>query len=329
MAARLDAELARCGLAPTPENYVVVATADEPYLTDATWRFIRASIKWWISVHYGDDKAEHFTRLFRDKKPPVKPKRRLPKGVSEQLEQDLITVLRSGQRGRYQLLAADMIEAGIATGLRPLEWKEASLTGDILRVPNAKFRPGISANGEMRELHLVEDVITFEQRAAIDRVLAALNGVEWDDIGTHVRRALKGAKAQLKRMNLISAKEMNTRIYDARHQFAANAKKSLDYEGGEVAAAMGHRSAITAHSSYGNRRKGKIGLPVKPSVESVANVDLKSLTKLSKSIMKAARHATAISDVKANEPAAPNTQTHDVQELTTNRRGVASGPRFD
>ena len=121
----MDAELARCGLAPTPENYVVVATADAPYLTDATWRFIRASIKWWISVHYGVDKAEHFTRLFRDKKPPVKPKRRLPKGVSEQLEQDLITVLRSGQRGRYQLLAADMIEAGIATGLRPLEWKEA------------------------------------------------------------------------------------------------------------------------------------------------------------------------------------------------------------
>lgn len=111
-----------------------------------------------------------------------------------------------------------------------------------------------------KELILLDDVITFEQRAAIDRVIDALNGVEWDDIGTHVRRALRGAKAELRKMQLITPKEMKTRIYDARHQFAANAKNTLDYQRGEVAAAMGHRSAVTAHTSYGNRKKGRVGL---------------------------------------------------------------------
>lgn len=287
-AARFDAELDRCGLAPTPENYVVVATADDPYLTDASWRFIRASIKWWISISQGNDKAEHFTRLFRDNRPDVKPKTRLAKGVSKQLENDLITILRSGKNGRFKRLAADMLEAGIATGLRPIEWKDAELIDDVLHVTNAKFRPGISGNGNKRELILVDDCITADQRAAIDRVLSALNGVEWDEIGTHVRRALRGARNKLKKMSLISGKEMRTRIYDARHQFAADAKISLDYEGGEVAAAMGHRSAVTAHSSYGNRKKGRVGLPVKPSRVSVQNVDQPSLDRLSKSIDKAA-----------------------------------------
>lgn len=285
-AARFDAELAKCALEPTPANYVAVATADEPYLTDASWRFIRAAIKWWIAETQGVDNADAFTKLFRDKKPKVKPKLRLVKGMSEQVQSDLLSILRSGQRGRYQLLAADMIEAGVATGLRPVEWKDATLVDDVLHVPNAKFRPGISGNGVSRDLHLVDDVITADERAAIDRVINALNGVEWDVIGGHVRRALISAKKKLKKMSLITSKETRTRIYDARHQFAANAKTNLDYGAGEVAAAMGHRSAITAHSSYGKRRRGKVGLPVKPSTEDVASVDPKSIRKLAASIAK-------------------------------------------
>lgn len=314
-ATRWNAELARCGLEPTPENYVVVGTADDPYLTDASWRFIRAAIKWWITSEIGHEEAERFTRLFREKKPAVKPKLKLPKGVGPQLEQDLIHVLRNGNRGRFQLLAADMIEAGIATGLRPVEWKDASLVDDVLTVPNAKYRPGVSGNGEKRELFLLDDVITFEQRSAIDRVITALNGVEWDDIGTHVRRALRGAKAELRKMKLITPKEMKTRIYDARHQFAANAKNTLDYQGGEVAAAMGHRSAVTAHTSYGNRRKGRVGLPVKPSAVSVENVDKRSLAKLAGSIAKAVNQSVNIAQPKASDNGASNQTTNN--EMST------------
>jgi integrase len=286
-AERFNAELAKCALEPTPENYVVVATADEPYLTDASWRFIRAALKWWIAQTQGVQKADYFTELFRDKKPPVKPKLRLMKGMSTQLQLDLIMILRNGHKGRYKLLAADMIEAGVATGLRPVEWKDASVVDDVLRVPNAKFRPGISGNGEVRDLILIDDVITPGERAAIDRVILALNGVEWDEIGGHVRRALIAAKSKLRKMSLITTKETRTRMYDTRHQFAADAKNNLNYEGGEVAAAMGHKSAITAHSSYGKKRRGRVGLSVKPSAANVATVDQESVMKLAASISKA------------------------------------------
>lgn len=307
---------------------MVVATADDPYLTDASWRFIRAAIKWWIYNEIGQEQAERFTRLFRENKPAIKPKLKLPKGVGKQLELDLIHVLRNGKRGRFQLLAADMIEAGIATGLRPVEWKDASLVDDVLTVPNAKYRPGVSANGEKRELFLIDDVITFEQRAAIDRVIAALSGVEWDDIGTHVRRALRGAKAELKRMKLITPKEMKTRIYDARHQFAANAKTTLDYQGGEVAAAMGHRSAVTAHTSYGNRKKGRIGLPVKPSAESVQNVDKRSLSKLATSIAKAANQPAKVASKVPTNGSTSNQTAHNELSTANPHTRPSQPPKF-
>ena len=68
-ATRWNAELARCGLEPTPENYVVVAAADDAYLTDASWRFIRAAIKRGITSEDGQEEDERFTPLFRGKNP--------------------------------------------------------------------------------------------------------------------------------------------------------------------------------------------------------------------------------------------------------------------
>lgn len=286
-AARFDDELRLRSLSPSAATYLAVATAGKPELTDASWRFIRAALKWWISQTISDEEAELFTASFRSKRPEVKPKKRLPKGLDEQLEIDLITILRRGTPGKNQQLAADMIEAGIATGLRPIEWKDAWIADNVLHVPNAKFRPGISGNGEKRELLLDDEVISERHLNAIYRVLDSLHGVEWDDVGQHVRRALIGAKKKLSRMGLLTKKQMKTRIYDARHQFAANAKLSLDYAGGEVAAAMGHRSAVTAHVSYGNRKKGRSGIAVKPSAQSVNNVDAGSLTRLAKSVSKA------------------------------------------
>ncbi|OCJ11461.1 hypothetical protein A6U87_27345 [Rhizobium sp. AC44/96] len=194
-----------------------------------------------------------------------------------------------------------MIEAGIATGLRPIEWKDAWIEDNVLHVPNAKFRPGISGNGEMRELLLDDEAISESHLNAVFRVLEALHGVEWDDVGQNVRRALAGAKKKLQRMGLVTKKQMKTRLYDARHQFAANAKLSLNYAGGEVAAAMGHRSAVTAHVAYGNRKKGRAGIAVKPSIQSVNNVDEKSLEKLAKSVSKA-------SSTSANKPSFKSVQ---------------------
>ena len=113
---------------------------------------------------------------------------------------------------------------------------------------------------------------------------------------------------------------MKTRIYDARHQFAANAKQTLNYQGGEVAAAMGHRSAVTAHTSYGNRKKGRVGLPVKPSALSVENVDKKSLDKLAGSIAKAANQAVSMGPLKASDNGDTNRTTNN--EVSTAKARV-------
>lgn len=327
-AARFDEELRLRSLSPSAATYLAVATAERPDLTDASWRFIRAALKWWISQTISDDEAERFTASFRSQRPDVKPKKRLPKGLNEQLEIDLITVLRRGTPGRNQKLAADMIEAGIATGLRPIEWKDAWIEDNVLHVPNAKFRPGISGNGEKRELLLDDEAISESHLNAIFRVLDALHGVEWDDVGQNVRRALTGAKKKLQRMGLVTKKQMKTRLYDARHQFAANAKLSLDYAGGEVAAAMGHRSAVTALVSYGNRKKGRAGIAVKPSLQSVNNVDAKSLHKLSKSVAKA-------SATEVNKPSSKSIQktgsNQGIQPSGERVRSVGikpSGPTF-
>lgn len=99
-AARFDEELRLRSLSPSAATYLAVATAERPDLTDASWRFIRAALKWWISQTISDDEAERFTASFRSQRPDVKPKKRLPKGLNEQLEIDLITVLRRGTPGR-------------------------------------------------------------------------------------------------------------------------------------------------------------------------------------------------------------------------------------
>ncbi|MUO72924.1 hypothetical protein [Agrobacterium vitis] len=227
------------------------------------------------------------------------------------------------------MLAADMIEAGIATGLRPIEWKDAWVENNILHVPNAKFRPGISGNGQKRELLLDEDAITESQLNAIYRVLDSLHGMEWDAVGRNVRRALDRAKVKLNRMGFVTKKQMKTRLYDARHQFAANAKIALNYAGGEVAAAMGHRSAVTAHVSYGNRKKGRSGFAVKPSQKSVDNVDSSSLIKLAKSVSKVSKKLEKKPSLKVPK----NTRNINVDqpnvELARPVRSKPSGPTFD
>lgn len=288
-AGRFEQRIVASGATPGALAYVRAMTDFSPSLTDASWRFLRAAVKWWISVTISTDEAEQFTRLFPYSRPECKPKKRLPKRLPERVSTDLVAVLQSGPTGANKQIAADMLIAGVATGLRPVEWSRARLKGNTLYVQNAKYRPGISGNGKERVLLLVDGVITDEQRAAIKRLIVALAGREWDEVGGNIRRAFNAAKDRLKTMKLLTPFQTRTRLYEARHQFSANAKMTLDYAGGEVAAAMGQRSAMTARVSYGNRRKAVGTLPVKPSTESVAAVDPKSISRLTASLSRIAR----------------------------------------
>ncbi|MDA4808247.1 hypothetical protein NY486_20505, partial [Enterobacter hormaechei] len=71
----------------------------------------------------------------------------------------------------------------------------------------------------------------------------------------------------------------------------------------------------TAHTSYGNRRKGRVGLPVKPSAVSVENVDKRSLAKLAGSIAKAVNQSVNIAQPKASDNGASNQTTNN--EMST------------
>lgn len=280
----MDRALDAAGLAPTPANYIAVMTAEQPSLANATWRFMRAAVKWWIGQTINVAASADFTAEFPTARPPAKARIRYPKKLPNKIADMMTTYLRSGRRGRNKLLAADLLEAGTLTGLRPCEWAGASLRGSTLIVPNAKYRPGISGNGAHRELSLLKENLTARQVATIKRVLVELNGTRWEVIGGNVRRAFNNAKKALLRARTITPKEARTRIYEARHQFAANAKRDLDYQGGEVAAAMGQRSAMTAKAAYGNRSRAGSRTPVKPSVESVKRVDGKSVGRLQRAL---------------------------------------------
>lgn len=284
---RFDRVLAEDNAAPSAAEYVRALTSSGRQLSASSWRFLRAAIKWWIAGSIGEREAELFTRLFAAIKPePIKTKRP-PKRLPISLAQSLVNVLRETPRGRNKRIAADMLIAGPVVGLRPCEWARAELRGNILRVQNAKYRPGISGNGSHRELVLEWSVITPEQRNAIARLLVDLKGADWEKVGGNIRRAFNNAKKRLKAVGEITKGQARTRLYEARHQFSADAKRTLDYAGGEVAGAMGHRAATTAHSAYGNRSRATGTLPVKPTVESVDNVSQKSIFQLARSLAKA------------------------------------------
>lgn len=313
-AGRFEQRIAASGGTPGALAYVRAMTDLSPSLTDASWRFLRAAVKWWIGITISADEAEQFSRLFPFSRPEVKPKKRLPKQLPMRVSNDLVAVLKGGPVGANKQIAADMLVAGVATGLRPVEWSRARLKGDTLYVRNAKYRPGISGNGKERVLRLVAGIVTDEQRAAIKRLIAALSGREWDEVGGNIRRAFNAAKSRLKSMKLLTPLQMRTRLYEARHQFSADAKLALDYAGGEVAAAMGQRSAMTARISYGNRRKASGTLPVKPSAESVAAVDPKSISRLSASLSRITRFVSVAAgyDQRAvSVDLSPSTVTRD------------------
>ena len=162
--------------------------------------------------------------------------------------------------------------ASISTGLRPSEWAQADLvqesTGLQLKVVNAKATNG-RANGLYRHIHL-DGLLEYQVRA-IQRTLkngkvAIQQGPDgycrWQQrLRNHLRRV--AIKALGRRVRYPA-------LYTFRHQFAANAKKSLSQE--EVAALLGHGSTATAGRHYARASSANGANVVRPSVSEVCTV---------------------------------------------------------
>ena len=179
----------------------------------------------------------------------------------------LLARLRTGQgkRGTTPRAAqvADLFEATLIFGLRPVEWATAELTTVInkaevadpnfsathlLIVNNAKHNAS-RGNGPVRHIYAR---ITVEQSEVVLRAIqtAFHHQHDWKRHYEHMDNALKWATKKL-----WPRRKRHPSFYTARHQCIANAK-AAQAPPGDMAAIFGHVSDQTARKHYSAKRNG-------------------------------------------------------------------------
>lgn len=153
------------------------------------------------------------------------------------------------QDGEYARRAALWLMAALTTGLRPCEWRGASLSEDgaTLTASNAKATNG-RGTGASRIVPVHPDDVQVV-RAHLESLREMQSkGFNFAQIHNRCGEALRRACQSL------WGKDPTRRyaLYSARHQFAANAKATKSQE--EVAELLGHRSTRTARRHYAPRR---------------------------------------------------------------------------
>lgn len=173
------------------------------------------------------------------------------KSLSSEDQHRLMMWLR-GHRGKWDALTEDWLFWSIQTGLRPVEWRDATLhmhTSPVaLNVRNARRSNG-RAHGDFRTVHLQVDTEAMQALQAFMRRVQC--DFDFDAAYQGCRRALHRAAHAL-----WPRRHHHPTLYTGRHQFAANAKASgLAPEA--VAALMGHAVTETHQTHYGKRRCGR------------------------------------------------------------------------
>lgn len=177
----------------------------------------------------------------------------------------------------------DLAEGTLRFGLRPSEWGKASLVAESLVVKNGKRivaelphgpfagRRYERGNGPRRELLVHSDFLSAH--APILRRISAAGPLSYRTNERGIRRAWREVvDTAVKRFGLPS-RFRHLRLYDFRHQFAANWKKAVPASSGIVAALMGHASVRTAVQSYARVANGRgAGWGLRPSAESLEAV---------------------------------------------------------
>lgn len=184
--------------------------------------------------------------------------------------------------------AAALFEAGLVMGLRPCEWaaaRWADKSRTRLVVRNAKAAERVMehgpfagrlwrrANGAERVLVLTDEAVAQGVQGVVDGAMAAERACPWARRRSSIWRAFKSLVRGARSRGLIEARHRDLTLYSARHQFAADMKRSARVERGEVAAAMGHVAVRTAVSGYGRRVMGRSLAPlIRPDAASVGAV---------------------------------------------------------
>lgn len=262
----------------TPASLADIMKENVGHLAKSSWRQYRAAVIWWIEGNRSEGFKTAFDAMMDGVSSPEPRRTKLVRSVAPNVLQLVTDNLR--ERGVFGQHLSDLILATVYTGLRPSEWSNARLEHDRLIVTNAKFREGERGNGQVRELIIARDMLGSVQYQAVAKTIEWMSSRVWNDVQPNASVALKDVVRKLVSDGEISRRWLKLRIYDCRHQFATDAKANLSLLDGEVAAAMGHRSALTSVLHYGRKNTAKGRTMVRPTAVSVAKVSDKSIERL-------------------------------------------------
>ncbi len=208
-----------------------------------------------------------------------------------------------GHRAPNAARAAAFAKANLLVGLRPSEWFDATFASYLVRneagepmraangqllfehmliVENAKATHG-RGNGQRRELilygitaeelkalmHFAEIAQKYKERHPASIEAKKLNNLFYRPMNNMIRRALTATG--------YSQRDIPS-IYSTRHQVVADFK-ATGYDKRMIAAFFGHSSENTHREHYGHKKHGNRSVTFKPSVESLNQVSVRSITK--------------------------------------------------
>jgi integrase len=197
----------------------------------------------------------------RDKKAPKRTSSKKRKNLPHAEFVELLKFLAS--QGETAHLLGHLLFFGVVFGVRPIEWKDARLDGNILNVKCAKRsnRRGIA---DVRPLELID--WSDEDRLRLEQFLSKYQKegekAGWQTLHARLAKSLERACAAIG-IETVS-------LYTLRHQAIATAKRNMTIDA--VAALVGQAVDVTA-TRYAKRRGGwKMAMLVRPAPELVALV---------------------------------------------------------
>ncbi|MGZ5029808.1 MAG: hypothetical protein ACXWAT_03435 [Methylobacter sp.] len=271
---------------PTMHEVAVWLVNKQPSLSRATWRQYRAALLCFFedqvseSASTSADKESAIALLkstpsSRCRRRGVHTSAKKQKKISHADLEKLAGYFDDNTDIRHGIATFFWLVSGRWTGLRPLEWESAQLivnaAGDHeLQVMNAK-NTNKRSHGLKRIVHLsnMEEHELEVIRLHLANVSSARDkGMEFGQYYKQCRDCLYKANRKL-----WPRRPKSICLYSARHQFAADAKKSgLDKVA--IAALMGHASQETAATHYGRRTAGRGGFRVTADKADVARVQV-------------------------------------------------------
>jgi len=272
----------------SPDEVVASLLQTKPTLSMSTFRQYKASILYVLDRHHPNHELA-IDLLREESSAGLKKASTQTSGTKQKFVPDPVWhVLRDAlsERARRGYTRSrgllQVLEATLASGLRPNEWTTAVIATHtetqrpILRAQNSKDSNG-RANGEQRELFI--DGLEPEQ---LEAVRDAIEYCRVDDNTETVKivRGLKNELADAKRWIMLQergnskvrARHLNpVTLYSFRHQFIADAKSTWS-DPVLISATVGHSSTRTAFEHYGKRKNAQRRVRVLPTPESVAAV---------------------------------------------------------